>query len=424
MTTRPSAHRVALLVGALLVASAPPAPAAPADGAHFAHRAFTARAEAYPLEPAPGTQDTEVAIRPSATTAAATNPPSAAFARAAATDLGLAEAYFGQQGPSVAADTSTQNDPRDVERDEDGFHLEAHVTDAPTAEAIARGDGDGSGTPSGSFASRSDARGDGPVLTADAQAEANDVSLGPFVLGSGRYEASVRLDGTPEGASGSGTITTSDATFAGIPIVIESDGFRVDETRVPAPLLGEATAAVQEYFSPGGYADIRVVQPEVEVAEDGTSVRVSGGGVHVFFTNNDPTERYFLGFTMLGGDVLVALGGELGQPTDTVSPVAPPPSGAGAPGPPAAPAEPAPPIAPDAPPAPAPASAGEPVAISYDAGHEVLPLRGLWGGLVWVLLAVAIAWMTALALHTPWLSGPRRRIDDLLDGFADRYTRG
>ena len=395
-------------------------------GPFFADRAFTVRAEAYPLEPAPGTQDTEVAVRPAATQAVTTNPPVAAFARAAASDLGLAEAYFGQQGPSAAADTATENDPEDVVKDENGVHLEAHVDESPHSLAIAVGNGgEAQGSPSGSFSSRSEAKGAGPSLIATVEAEANDVVIGPFVLGSGRFEAALSLDGTPDGAIGGGTITTSDATFAGVPIVIDEDGFTVDETRVPAPLVGQATDSIQEFFSPGGYADIRVVQPKVEIAEDGQSVRVSGGGVHVFFTNNDPKERYFAGFTMLGGDAMAALGSVLSQPTRTVTVVTRPPTTAPAPPTSAAPSPVTTSPTPSTSIAPPPTvDADLATQISYDGGREVLDLRGIWPGLRWLVLAVFLLWAAVAVLQTPWLAGPRRSLAIRIDDFADRFTRG
>jgi hypothetical protein len=415
------------VAGLLVLAAATSVPvgAAPLPGDSppvHAARAFVARAEAYPMESAPGTQETEVQARTASTRAVASNPPAAAFAEAATTDLGLAEAYVGRQGPSAGADTQVEGGAHDVTVDESGNHLEAHVDTAPTAWSQAIGNAPDAS--SGSLSSRSDADGSGDRLVATVEAEANDVVLGALIVGSGRFDATVEANGVPGGARAAGTIRTSDATFGGVPVVIGADGLQVDEARVPPLVVPEATALVQETFSSGGYADIRVVQPKVEVAADGTSARVFGGGVRVMLTNNDPAQRYFITYTLLGGSAEVALGGDLGVPTparpDDAAPAAPsgspatggdgdgagsgsgPDEGAGSPAPGAAPGE----------------------ELTMARGEERIALRLPWTGRVWLLLAVAAAWAAALALRLGPLAGVRRRLADATDLFAERYARG
>lgn len=424
--------RRALVAGVVLLLAGSVGPegraVAPSQAAPFhTGRAFTAAAEAYPVESAPGSRETEVKVRQLSTTVEASNPPPDAFARAATNDMGLAEAYVGQQGPSANADTATAGGENDDVVSDGGNHLEAHVDPAPSALATATGNLVGDDvTRSGTGSSASEADAAGEVLVATAEAEVNDLAIGLLVIGSGRFDARVEANGAPGGASGTGVVSTSDATFADIPVTIGTEGLQVDESRVPDALVGPTAAALQEAFSSGGYTDIRVVQPRVEVAEDGSSARVSGGGVFVFLTNNDPSERYFLSYTLLGGSASVAFGGELAVPTLAAEPAAAPPTpgepadaGVGPPAtgdgetaaPPGVPAEPA--AAPD------PA-----VELAYDEGAQRVSLRVPWPGWVWALVLVALAWAVAGMLRLPFARGPRDRLRALSDGFADRYLRG
>ncbi len=415
---------IGLSAGLVVAAVAAPGDATVRGGTPFhAARAFVGSAEAYPMQAAPGTQETEVSARPAATKAVASNPPADAFARAAAADLGLAEAYFGQQGPSANADTATAGQDHDVVVDESGSHLEAHADPAPVARASATGSATGpEPRTSGSVASASAADGSGERLVATVEAEVHDLALGALFIGSGRFDARVEVDGRPGGARGEGVVRTSDATFAGVPVTIGSDGIHVDEARVPAALVPTATAQVQEAFNRGGYADIRVVQPAVEVAEDGTSARVSGGGVHVFLTNNDPNERYFTGYTLLGGTARALLGGEVAIPTPDRDPgtVIGPPA-----------ATPSRPVG-GRPPSPsAPVVGGEPGAASvaagelaYEEGAARVSLPVPWPGWVWLVVVLAALWIAAGALRVGPLRPARERLDAARDGFADRYLRG
>ena len=421
--------RRALVVGATLVLAGAAGPTGqaqdPSQAPFHATRAFTAGAQAYPVESAPGTRETEVKVRQLATTAIASNPPPDAFARAATNDMGLAEAYVGQQGPSADADTATADGENDDVVDDGGNRLEAHVDVAPRARASAAGNAVGDdATSSGTGSSTSEADASGERLVATAQAEVNDVAVGLLVVGSGRFDARVESDGTPGGASASGLIRTSDATFADIPVTIGADGLSVDESRVPDAAVGPATAALQQAFSEGGYTDIRVVQPRVEVAEDGSSARVFGGGVFVFLTNNDPSERYFVSYTLLGGSAEVVFGGDIAvpapgaavpvpatEPADTVAPDAASTTGDG---------EQAAPVTPPAAPGPAPTAAE----LAYDEGAERVSLPVPWPGWVWAVVVVALAWAVAGGLHLPFAAGAQRRLHDMTDAFADRYLRG
>lgn len=408
---------VALLL-VLVAATSSAGAGAAASGPVHAGRSFTVAGQAYPMESAPGSQQTTLEGRPASTRATVSNPPVDAFARAAAADLGLAEAYVGQQGPSTDADTATKGDDDDVVTDEDGTHLEAHVDPSPKARASATGSSaKGDPATSGSMSSASMADGSGPQMVATAEAEIHDFRAGALLIGSGRFEGRATINGLPGGAAASGSIKTSDATFGGVPIIIGADGVRVDESRVPDPMLRQATAAIQEAFSPGGYLDVRVVQPKVEVAKDGTSARVYGGGVRVYLTNNDPAERYFFSYTLLGGSAEAVLGGTLSQPTpdraEVTSAPKPPPLGFAA----------AAPVTPPAAAGPSRPVASEPELV-LATGDERVVLPGMWPGWPWALAAIAAAWTIAGALHLRRFAPTRRRVDLFIDGLADRYLRG
>lgn len=414
--------RTVVLGSALLALAAAVTPASRAadvtpEPAHVG-RAFTVVAEAYPTQSAPGSQDTEIKVRSASTRAVANNPPVGAFAHASAADLGLAEAYVGRQGPSADADTATQGDEDDVVITEGGSRMEAHVDATPKASSRARSSSaEGDSTDTGTVASASTVDGSGARLLANAEAEINDFRAGLLVIGSGRFEAAASIDGTPGGGRAAGFIRTSDATYAGIPITLGADGVQVDETQVPDPLLGPSTAAVQQAFSPGGYMDLRVVQPRVEIAEDGTAARVFGGGILVFLTNNDPAERYFFSYTLLGGTASVELAGLLAQPTPDRSPaVSPIDATASAPDLFRRPDAAAPPRAPD--------RAVVSPELRVLVGSERVTLTGRWPGWIWALVVVGLAWGIAGALRLPPLHPVRARLLRGVDDVANRYLRG
>lgn len=412
---------LAAVAGVLVVIAAvavPPSDAAPAgtDPVHV-DRSFKVLAEAYPMQSAPGTQETEIKVRFASSRAIASNPPVGAFAHASAADLGLAEAYVGRQGPSADADTATQGDDDAVVAD-GGSRMEAHVDATPRASSAATSSSaEGEPGGAGTVASTSVADGSPRRLVATAAAEINDFHLGLLVLGSGRFEAVASIDGNPGGARAAGFIRTTEATFAGIPISLGTDGVRVDETKVPVPLLGEATKAIQQAFSPGGYIDLRVAQPTIEIAEDGTSARVFGGGIFIYLTNNDPTERYFVSYTLLGGTASAVLGGVLAQATPDRDPRVAPTV-----------------VAPTAPilfshpnPAPSnPRAGSSPMQPALDVvmGSERVALPGLWPGWVWSLVVVGLGWGIAGALRLPPLARSRERLVHVADELAHRYLRG
>lgn len=403
---------------ALVAAGSASGAGAAASGPVHADRSFTVASEAYPMESAPGSQQTTIEGRPAATRANVSNPPVDAFARAAAADLGLAEAYVGQQGPSASADTATEGDPDDVVVDKGGSHMEAHVNPTPKATAIATGSAaKGDPATSGSMSSISTADGAGSRVVATAAAEIHDFRTGALVIGSGRFDALAAIDGLPGGGSANGSIQTSNATFGGIPIIIGADGVRVDDSQVPDPMLRQATAAIQQAFSPGGYMDVRVVQPKVEIAKDGSSARVYGGGVRVYLTNNDPADRYFFSYTLLGGSAEAVLGGVLSQPTPDRTELAVVPK------PPALAFASPSPAAPPAVELPTRPAAVEP-ALVFASGGERVTLPGLWAGWPWVLALVSAGWVLVGVLHLPQFAGTKQRLDLLVDGLGDRYVRG
>lgn len=412
--------RLVLATALLVVGATASASGAGAIGGGPVHadRSFTVTGEAYPMESAPGSQQTTIEGRPAATKANVSNPPVDAFARAATADLGLAEAYVGQQGPSADADTAIKGGDNDVVIDQDGSHLEAHVDPSPKAAAIATGSAvNADPATSASIASNSTADGSGNRMVATAEAEIHDFRAGALLIGSGRFVARASIDGLPGGAEANGSIETSDAAFNGIPIIIGADGVRVDDSKVPDPMLQQATAAIQQAFSPGGYIDVRVVQPKVETSEDGTSARVYGGSVRVYLTNNDPAARYFFSYTLLGGSAEAVLGGVLSQPTPNRPEVTSAPTHS--------------PVVFAAPPAAVPSvvdtvarpAAVEP-ALVFATGGERVALPAPWPGWPWALASIAAAWAIVGALHLHRLAATKHHLQLLADGLADRYLRG
>jgi len=399
-------------VAVLAIAVAVPAESAPLDG-----RAYTVVADAYPVEPAPGAQRTSLGARPTATKSQVSNPPAAAYAKAAATDFGLAEAYFGAQGPRAEADTETGNAGTKEVR-EGGMLLVATAQPSPLAEAAASGNATGDGPLGvGSSSSATVADGTGGALVATTEAEVNNVAMGALAIGSARFTGHVSIDGTPSGATAAGRVVVNDATVADVPVVIGADGVTVDDSKVPVEQLALAADVVRQALTHGGYSEVRVVQPTTEVSKDGTRAYVGGGGVFLHFNSNDPSNRYFLKVTLVGGSATATLGSEIG----TVA--ASPPAAAPAVAPAAGPASPSsgPAAAPAAPRPSPPAATGsdEAEAVSdFDraAGAATIALARPWDGWPWLLLAAAV--LAALTFTF------RRRLAAVADAAADRYLRG
>ena len=401
----------ALVVTLLALAATAPARVGPTHGAPLTGRSFTVRADAFPVDPAPGLNRTSIGVRPAAAHVNVSNAPPSAYGRAASVDAGTAELYTGPPpaGSVAECDASAPNLPRGATASPGGMTLEATCDQRPSARTDA--------VASGSGTSRSSAWGDGggDALVAGAVAEVHDALVGDIRIGSATYTASVRADGTPGGAAATGHIAVTNATVGGVPVVIGPDGVAVDETRVPLELVPAAAEAVRATLSQGRYTDVRVVQPEAVAAPDGTRAEVRGGGVFFHGTNADPRSNYFLELTLVGGSALVALGGDAG--TAVAAPAAPtgPPSpslngSARLPTPTVQRTEGAPP---DAASAPSPRR-DDPLVLATTSARRTLPQA--WSGWVWIAVAVAVlAAAGALA---------RGRLAGWWDATADRYVRG
>lgn len=392
-------------------------------------RAFTARAEAYPAETAPGTNDTSLGGRPYGVRASVANPPATAHALAATADLGTIENQTNAQGPRAEADSSLANLPRDQAADPGGGgYLVAHADSAPTARSSARGTSVpiGAGTASGAE-STALADGSGAALLAEVHTVAHRVVIGPLEIAESRFDAVSSTTGVAGGANASGRVTVSGATVNGTPVVIDGDGVHVDKTLVPAAQVSELTKAVSDALATGGYLDVRVVQPAVGVSKDGTEAFVRGGGVRVRMTNNDPRQRYFIEQTLTGGRAEVFAGSPSGADVEGVtaggdagSAPAPEPLDSGGGSPLAVPALGNPGGGPG--PGAAAPSAGR---VRLVARSSEAALQGAWRGARWIALAGAglLAGAAAVAALAP-LVPARRSIASAAGQLADRYLRG
>jgi hypothetical protein len=418
--------RRVLLLAWLLASVALPVPASAQTAPALLDRAFTIAAEAFPVEPAPGANQTTLGIRPVASRAGATNPPADAFGRAAATDFGLIEAYTGPQGPSAEADTASANGQREAHVEQGGMTLDAEASTEPRGHAAATGNSS-TGTAYSTGASSSFATADGSTrpLLAVAAAEVNDVVSGPLFIGSARFDASVSLDGTPGGAVAHGRVTATDATVSGIPVILDESGVRVDDAAVPATQLPTLTEAVRMALNRGGYIDVRVVQPVVEVAPDGTRASVRGGGVRIHMGTNDPSSNYFLELNLVAGSASVLLGTFI-EGTGGGSGGAAPFAGSLPSGPVTRVGrldgfDAVVPAAPPAPAAAAPSATGAPAQEAVVAtAASTYRLASRWPGWPWLLAALALVGAMAASLRANAMAPVRLRL--IL--FADRYLRG
>lgn len=419
--------RIAVWGASLLFAAVPTAPAARAQAAPgpLLARAFTITAEAFPAEPAPGANQTTLGIRPVATRAGATNPPAAAFARASATDFGLIEAYTGPQGPSAEADTASENGRPDHHVEEGGMTLDAHASRAPRGNATASANNvEGDVYTAGSSQSASTVDGGGGKLTAVAMAEMNDVASGPMLIGSARFDAAVELDGTPGGAKASGRVTATDATVSGVPVVIDDHGLRVNEAAVPTEQISAVTEAVRMGLNRGGYIDVRVVQPIIEVAPDGLRASVRGGGVRIRMSTNDPTNNYFLEFNLVAGSASALLGPFIGEPAPVPQDFAGSTGGGDFPSvfTPARPVERiASPLTPAPTTPPAATRVEPPLPLTVEADEAAsYRLASRWPWWPWLVAALALVALFAASLHSAPMAPALRRVS----AFSDRYLRG
>jgi hypothetical protein len=378
-------------------------------------RAFSVEAAAFPVEPAPGLNKTALGVRPAATRASLANPPATSYGRAAQYDLGTIELYTGPPSPETVAEcaTGSANIPEHAAASPQDMQLEATCSARPSADVRAVGRSyQSTGLQTDDVASRVTADGDGDAVTATAHVDVHDIAMGPLLIAGVTTTANASANGTPGGASAAGKVVATGATVNGTPVVIGADGVEVDRQRVPLEQVTAATIAVREALGQGGYSDIRVVQPAVDASPDGMRASVEGGGLTVYFTNNDPAQNYFLKVTFGGVHLDLDVGQSVGAPAAAPAPepVAPAPGGGssvlGSAGGPtgAGGAGPAPGV---------PVARPSPVLTS---GRRAYNLPGPWRG--WpVLLAIGAA-----AAIAGWVA--RRQLLAWWTSNADRYLRG
>jgi hypothetical protein len=406
------------VVSVLVIASAASGLAASRRVGEFAMttRSFSVQAEGFPVEPAPGMNATSLGIRPLGTRGSLSNAPPDAYGRATTTDLGTIELYTGPPpaGNTAECDATRPNLPRAAEAHPSGALLSATCTHRPSVSVSARAEGPRSdslriATQSSHIA----ADGGGTALVATADVVLTDIDLGPLHIATARFRGRASANGRPRGASASGVVNAVDASVSGVPVVVGTGGVSVDRTRVPTDLVSSATDAVRAAMAQGGYSDVRIVQPRVAAARDGSSATVQGGGVLAFFSNNDPKNDYFLSLTLVGATLKAFVGAPVGVGGrdgivvgSTPAPLSP--AVAGGIG------------AVDT----LPGSVAIPTSDSAAPGAALEPLVGRttyeaprpWRG-AWVILALAIV-MTAAVL------GLRRRALPAWDDFATRFLRG
>lgn len=380
----------------------------PGDGPGLDGRSFTVTAAAFPVDPAPGTNQTSLAVRPVAVRAQRSGPPDAAYARAAFVDPGTAEIYTGPppEGSFAECDTALENQPTEATAEPGTAYLAVSCRDPRGVRAVATG-----ASPGGQQSFRSEVQvvRTGGQLEASAVTEVAALQVGPLRVGSARYVGAVSTDGRH--ANANGVIEVSDATVAGIPVRLASDGVVVDRTRVPLELVATATEALHQAISASGYFGIRVVQPASEVSEDGSHAAVVGGGIELLARTNDPTNNYYVSLTLFGGELRIDLGGTEPAAEAPSPPAAAPPPGVQSSG------------APFRPPGTTPPAAGSfaregggaaRLAIVPARHRDGVPRR--WPGLP--VLAVVAALVPPGLLVASW------RFPRLRESLAERYVRG
>lgn len=308
MRTRLAVVALAIAAVTASLVVSPPLDAAPS-------RAFVARARAFPVEPDPGQNETSFSMRPVSAELGIANPPVSAFGRATVFDAGFAENQvnnedFPPEESFARCDTVSPNVPDSDEQQSGPFALVAECSESPAATVEARGvDLTQFGLDGGSAVSTTRADGSGDTVWAETTSVATGVTIGPLTIDELRFRARAEAGGVPGSAVADSSISVIGAEVAGVPVTIGPDGVVVDAAAVPTPFLAEATAAVRDAFSQGGYMDLRLVHPDEHAAGDGTVARVDGGVFQVFMqSNDDPAEREFLGLTLLGGRVEVEIG--------------------------------------------------------------------------------------------------------------------
>ena len=407
------------LMAAVLAGAAGSASGAGSGGPPVTARSFSADAEGFPIEPGFGAQQFGVPFRPAATRSSLANAPVSAYARSALVDLGPAELYtapnFPQPGSFAECDTARPNVPLSATAAPAAMRLDVTCDRSPASHANADGSGVGQpGVKARSVSSHTAADSAGDALSATAESALSDADVGPVHVGSARFHGEVRADGRPGGAAAVGSVSVTDSTVNGVPVVFGPDGVQVDQTRVPLDLVPAAADAVHTSLSHDGYSDVRLVQPQTASAADGTRATVSGGGLRFFGSSNDPQNNYFLTLTLVGGTTSVALGAPLaapaGEPGGAAIPEPSPssalPSGVPVSGsifspstgsPAAAPATPVP----------------EPKLVATRGRYDLPGGGSAW---VWILVGTAIGAVVAAIFRQP-LSRSWREL-------ADRYVRG
>ena len=406
---------VVMTTAALLGAGLAPATAAPA--APVAHRAYDASALAVPINPEAGSHGSPIPARLFTTRADVSNPPRAASARAARTDLGLLEQFVPAQALGPAADASTRdrnNGHRSRTTDGSAVYT-ARADRSPFATATASATSTGaSGLSVDGLRSTSTARQTGARLTATADVRMSGLVLGPLSAGAASYHAVATTDGRDGGAHATGRVTVDDATVAGVPVVVTQDGVRVDSTKVSVSALDQAARTVAAAFARSGYFDVRLVQPTSDRNRDGSAAAVSGGGLQLV-GRSDSDQTYFVTATLLSGDVSVAAGsslaalGGVGSGGPLVGggskPAASSPSSSYAAGSSGSPSS-----------VGAPAAQAPEVSPLYTSSASEVDLPGTWSG--WPVLLFVVVGLLVVGLV--W----RRRLNALAGAMADRYVRG
>ncbi|MBI2169688.1 MAG: hypothetical protein HYU28_09365 [Actinobacteria bacterium] len=441
MTRRLFAAGLALAAVALSLVVAGPSHAA-------FEREFRARARAFPVEPDPGQNQTSFSFRAVAVEGGLASAPMGANGRAAVIDLGFIENQSVNGNPIAPeesyarCDSVSPNVPDDQERTVGPVALSATCAASPSLDVRADGVSPAAFVPAsalealgvseGTISSHITADASGSAVIAEAVSELAGLDVGPLHIESLRFRARAATTGEAGGASVEWSVDGVDADVNGVPVTIGTGGVDVDDQQVPLPLVPQATAAVQEAFAQsGGFIDVRILEPQRSAADDGSSAEVKGGGFHIFLARSaDPTDREYLGLTLLGGHVRV----DAGEPRSGGFSLQPFTSGAARVGgvqvidsaadgfeAPLAPrrtrSSPAQDVA-----APAPEPAPARVSFATSTASRSLPQPSSW----W--LAALVAGLAVLALAAastrPGLLPARRRAEGWWDATSERFFRG
>lgn len=445
MRVGPALRRGAAALLAVAAVAAAVALGGPSDAAF--ERQFRVRVRAFPVEPDPGQNERSFGVRPVAVEGGLASAPLGANGRAAILDLGFIENQTVEGRPIVPeegfarCDSVSPNVPDDEERTVGLTRLVARCPAGPQLDVRAEGISPGAVLPAavlgplgisgGTVSSRVSADASGASAKAESVSDVSDLTIGPLRVEHARFSARVEANGEAGGARAEWSVDAMAASVNGVPVVIGTDGVKVDDQVVPAPLLADATNSVQEAFAQsGGYIDVRVLAPEKRASDDGASAEVKGGGLRVFLASSpEPTDREFLGLTLLGGHVAADVGGPRTAPFD----LAPFTGGAarvgGAfsarPTAPGVAARPTPlglvTARPEVAAAPAEVPAPE-VSLATATAQRSLAQRSSWWAVAAVLGALLVG-LVAASSAGPLLPA-RRRAERWWDATAERFLRG